>query len=118
MKPQGLRLLIIALLTLTGVFHLLVALLNGAPGLAIPLTVFGVIYTALGFYVRKDVHKKSKTKGRIAIILAMAACAVGISLGGWNYMQNGGSSALPLMFLFDIAIIGAGAMWLMKVHAK
>lgn len=123
MKPIILRHLIIGLLVLTGIFHLAVALLNAAPGLGLPLAAFGVIYTGLSFYVRRDVHKKPKSKkappnGRIAIIVTMAVCAAGLTLGGSNYIQNGGPVALPMMFIIDIAIIAAGAMWLIKVHAK
>lgn len=125
MKPIVLRHLIIGLLILTGIFHLAVALLNMAPGLALPLTAFGVIYTGLSFYVRRDfqqstkkARKKNKTAGRTAIIVTMLACATGLALGGSNYIQNGGPPALPIMFLIDIVIIAAGAMWLIKVHAK
>jgi hypothetical protein len=123
MKPIVLRHLIIGLLVLTGIFHLAVALLNAAPGLGWPLAAFGVIYTGLSFYVRRDVHMKAKPKkghvnGRIAIIVTMAVCATGLALGGSNYVQNGGPLALPIMFIIDVAIIAAGAMWLMKVRAK
>ncbi|WDI31393.1 hypothetical protein PUV54_15695 [Hyphococcus flavus] len=123
MKPIVLRHLIIGLLVLTGIFHLAVALLNAAPGLGWSLTAFGVIYTGLSFYVRRDVHMKKKPKkghinGRTAIIVTMAVCATGLALGGSNYIQNGGPLALPIMFAVDIAIIAAGAMWLMKVHTR
>ncbi|WP_425409107.1 hypothetical protein [Hyphococcus sp.] len=118
MKPIVLRHLIIGLLIVTGVFHLAVALLNIAPGLGLPLAVYGAIYTGLSFYVRRDVHKGAKVNGRTAIIVAMLACASGLVLGGAAYIENGGPMALPIMFAIDIAIITAGAMWLMKVHAK
>ena len=126
MKPIVLRHLIIGLLILTGIFHLAVALLNVAPGLGLPLTVFGVIYVALSFYVRRDIYEKTKTArrkkakatGRIAIIVTMIACALGLTLGGSNYIQNGGPPALPIMFVIDVAIIAAGAMWLVKTRAR
>ncbi len=128
MKPSVLRHLIIGLLVLTGVFHLSVALLNAAPGLALPLAIFGLIYVGLSFYVRRDVHKtvgrnkktqrkNSQINGRAAIILTMIICAAGLTLGGSVYIRNGGPLALPIMFIIDIAIIAAGAMWLVKVNA-
>lgn len=123
MNPIVLRHLIIGLLILTGIFHLAVALLNAAPGLGLPLTIFGVIYIALSFYVRKDSHKKTKRKkakvnGRTAIVATMVFCMIGLALGSVGYVQNGAPAALPLMLLIDIAIIAAGAMWLRKAHAK
>ncbi len=123
MKPIVLRHLIIGLLVLTGIFHLAVALLNAAPGLGVPLAAFGVVYTGLSFYVRRDVHKKPKSKkappnGRIAIIVTMIACTIGLALGGTTYIQNGGPLALPIMFIIDIAIITAGAMWLRATARK
>jgi len=118
MKPQTLRHLIIGLLTTTGIFHLAVALLGVAPGLAIPLTIFGLIYIALSFYVRKDTNDGSKSHSRNAIIATVAACTLGLGLGGQNYLANGGPLALPIMFLIDIAIIAAGVMWLLKKSAK
>ncbi len=118
MKTQTLRLLIIGLLTTTGVFHLAVALLGTAPGLALPLTVFGLIYIALSFYVRADTNDGSKSHSRNAIIATLAACTVGLGLGGQNYLANGGPLALPIMFVIDIAIIAAGVMWLLQKRAK
>ncbi len=118
MKRQNLRMLIIALLMVTGIFHLLVAMLGAAPGLALPLAAFGVIYTVIGFYVRRDTNDGSKSHSRNAIIAAIIACAAGLALGGSNYISNGGPFALPIMFLIDVVIIGAGVMWLMKAPAK
>ena len=118
MKAKTLRHTIIGLLMFTGVFHLAVALLNAAPGLALPLTVFGFIYTGLSFYVRRDVHKGAKTPGRTAMILTVIVTLTGLSLGGATYIQNGGPVALPIMFVIDVMIIVAGVMWLMKVRKK
>lgn len=118
MKTQNLRLMMIALLSLTGIFHLLVAMLGVAPGLGIPLTVFGVIYSVLGFYVRKDTNDGSKSHSRNAIIASIVACTAGLALGGSNYFTNGGPLALPIMFVIDIVIITAGVMWLMQMRAK
>lgn len=118
MKAQTLRHLIIGLLLFTGVFHLAVALVGSRPDLVLPLAGFGVLYTLLSFYVRRDVHKGAKVNGRTAIILAMAAASAGLLLGGASYLKNGGPLALPFMFAIDAAIIGAGVAWLIKVHAK
>ena len=62
MKPQILRHIIIGLLLITGVFHLLVAMFNGAPGMGAGLAVFGFIYFLLSFYVRRDIHEKKASK--------------------------------------------------------
>lgn len=123
MNPIVLRHLIIGLLILTGIFHLAVALLNAAPGLGLPLTVFGVIYIMLSFYVRKDSHKKTRRKktavnGRTAIVATMIFCTLGLALGTASYVREGGPTALPLMLLIDIAIIAAGAMWLKQARAR
>ncbi len=118
MKPQTLRHLIIGLLLLTGIFHLTVALLGAAPGLALPLTVFGALYVGLSFYVRADTNDGSKTHSRNAILAAVVVCTVGLVLGGSNYLSHGGPVALPLMFLVDVAILAAGIMWLMAAKSK
>jgi hypothetical protein len=118
MKPQVLRHLIIGLLMGTGIFHLAVALLGGAPGLGLPLTAFGLIYIVISFFVRRDTNDGSKTHSRNAIIAAIAATTIGLSLGGANYVSNGGPIALPIMFVIDVLIIAAGVMWLMKAGAK
>lgn len=118
MTRQNLRMLIIALLMLTGIFHLLVAMLGIVPGLALPLAAFGVIYSGIGFYVRRDTNDGSKSQSRNAIIAAIIACTIGLTLGGSQYISNGGPAALPIMFLIDVVIIGAGLMWLMKGPAK
>lgn len=118
MTRQNLRMLIIALLMVTGIFHLLVAMLGAAPGLSLPLAAFGVIYTTISFYVRRDTSDGSKSHSRNAIIAAIIACVLGLSLGGSNYLANGGPVALPIMFLIDVVVIGAGVMWLMKAPKK
>ncbi len=118
MKPQTIRHLIIALLTTTGIFHLAVALLGTAPGLGLPLTIFGLIYIGLSFYVRSDTNDGSKNHSRNAIIATIAASTIGLGLGGSTYLANGGPFALPIMFAIDIVIIAFGVMWLIKVSKK
>jgi len=107
MTRQNLRFLIIALLMVTGIFHLLVAMLGAAPGLGWPLAGFGVLYTMLSFFVRRDTNDGSKNHSRNAIIATIAACLAGLTLGGANYLSNGGPLALPIMFLIDIASLSA-----------
>ena len=118
MTPQVLRHLIIGLLMLTGIFHLAVALLGSAAGLAAPLAGFGFLYIIISFYVRRDTNDGSKTGSRNAIIAAIAACTVGLTVGGARYLTGGGPGALLIMFLIDIVIIAAGVMWFMKSRAK
>ena len=117
MKARTLRHLIIGLLLLTGIFHLAIALL-GAEGQAAPLAVFGFLYIGLSFYVRADTNDGSKNHSRNAIIATIAACTVGLTLGGGNYLQNGGPAASPILFLIDVIIIGAGIWWLFKTGKK
>lgn len=118
MKQQTLRHLIIFLLLFTGVFHLAVALLGSNPDMTAGLAVFGLIYVGLSFYVRRDVHEGAKVNGRTAIIVAMAATALGLILGGMQYAQTKGPLSLLLMLVIDVAIIAAGAVWLARTHAK
>ena len=72
----------------------------------------------ISFYVRRDTNDGSKTHSRNAIIAAIIACGAGLTLGGVHYLGNGGPVALPIMFLIDIVVIGAGIMWFMKMRAK
>lgn len=123
MNPQTIRHLIIGLLMTTGVFHLAVALLDAGSGLGWPLTAFGLIYIALSFYLRRDVQgltkrQKKKAVGRTPVIVTMTFTATALVLGAARYATQGGPMALPMMFLIDIAIIAAGAWWLMKVRVK
>ncbi len=118
MKPKALRLLIIGLLTVSGVFQLLLAMLNGAPGLAAPVAVFGVIYVTIGFFVRSDTKDGSRSHSRNAILAAIAACAANVAFLGYSFVNASASAALVLVGLADIAIIAAGAMWVMKMAAK
>ena len=118
MDAKTLRHLIIGLLTITGIFHLAVALLNIAPAVTLPIAIFGVIYTALGFFVRKDTKDGSKSHSRNAIFASIGACTLGLTLGGSNYIANGGPMALPIMFAIDVAIIVAGIMWIMKTSKR
>jgi len=118
MSAKTIRHLIIGLLMFSGVFHLAVALLGSAPGLGLPLAAFGVIYTMISFYVRRDTNDGSKIHSRNAIIAAIVACSAGLALGGFHYLANRGPIALPIMFLIDVAVIVAGVLWFMKVRAK
>ena len=118
MKARTLRHLIIALLTLTGVFHLLVALLGGAPGLALPVAGFGLVFVVIGFLARADTKDGSKTHSRNAIIAAIIACTAGLILGGKGYLEGGVPESFPVMAIIDVAIIVVAIMWLVKRQAK
>lgn len=118
MKAKTLRHLIIGLLTLTGVFHLLVALLGGAPGLALPVAGFGLVFVVIGFLARSDTKDGSKSHSRNALIAAIAACTAGLGLGGNAYLQSGEPASFPIMAIIDIAIIAASVMWFAKRQAK
>lgn len=106
MTPANLKKLMSLLLIATGTLHLVVAATGAPADLKTPLAGFGAAYSVLGLVVWRG--------GRIAIIGAMGVCAVGLALGGSRYLQNGGPATLLLMFLIDVAVIGAGALWIMK----
>lgn len=118
MNARTLRITIMGLLLATGVFHLAVALISAGTGLALPLALFGGVYTILSFFVRADTNDGSKSHSRNAIVASIIACTAGLGLGGSKYLAEGGPGALPVMFLIDIVIIVAGVMWLMKTQRK
>ncbi len=106
MAPANLKNLMSILLIATGVLHLVVAALGAPDGLRAPLAIFGALYAALGVWVRRG--------GRTAVLAAMGVTVLGLVLGGSGYLQNGGPFTLPVMFLIDIIVLAAGALWLMK----
>lgn len=106
MAAENLKNLMSILLIATGVLHLVVAAIGAPPALQAPLAVFGAIYVALGVWIRRG--------GKPAVLTTMAVTTSGLALGGSNYLQNGGPFALPVMFLIDVVVLGAGALWLIK----
>ena len=118
MKPKTLRHLIIALLTVGGVFLLLLAMLGGAPGLAGPVAGFGAVFVLISFFVRADTKDGSRTHSRNAIIAAIAACLSNIAFSVYAIPRTEGFIALMIVGLVDLAIIGAGLMWIAKMAAK
>jgi hypothetical protein len=107
MTPANLKTLIFALLAVTSLMHLGVAFWGAPADLKAPLAAFGVAYGVLAFVVRSG--------GRAAVIGAMGICGVGLALGGAKYLQAGGGPiTMPIMLAIDVAIIAAGALWLMK----
>jgi hypothetical protein len=106
LTAKNLKNLMSVLLIATGVLHLVVAAIGAPVALQAPLAAFGAIYAALGAWIRSG--------GKSAVIVAMIATAVGITLGGANYLKNGGPFTLPVMFLIDVVVLGAGSLWLMK----
>lgn len=103
-KANVLRHAISGLLLGTGIFHLVVALIGSSEALRAPLALFGVLYTILGLWTR--------TGGRTSVLSALIVTALGLGLGGAQYVQNGGPLALPAMFAIDIAILVLGGIWL------
>lgn len=92
------------LLIATGIFHLIVALIGSTDALRMPLGLFGVLYTVLGIWVRRG--------GRTSIQSAMLVTALGLGLGGNQYLTEGGPIALPVMFAIDVIILVLGVLWL------
>lgn len=117
MSITNLRLAIIGLLMFTGVFHFAAAMMNGAPGFGWQLVGFGVAFTIIGFYVRRDTNDGSKSHSRNAIFAAIAGCALSLGLGGAHYAANGGAG-LSIIFMIDVAVLAASALWLMKMRRK
>jgi hypothetical protein len=106
MDSASLKRLMSVLLVATGVLHIVVAVAGAPEPLRIPLAAFGALYGTLGVLLLRG--------GRASVIAAMAACATGIALGGATYLQNGGPSTLPVMFLIDILVLASGGLWLAK----
>jgi hypothetical protein len=106
MTPANLIRLMSVLLVSTGVLHLVVAFFGAPAELRAPLAVFGALYAGLGVWVRSG--------GKPAVLTAMATVVVGLVLGGANYLQNGGPVTLPVMFLIDVVVLGAGVLWVTK----
>jgi hypothetical protein len=83
-----------------------VAALGAPADLRLPLAAFGALYGVIGVLLQKG--------GRPIVLAATGAVLLGIVLGGANYLQNGGPVTLPVMFLIDMVVLVAGAMWLTK----
>ena len=106
MSQANLKRLMSVLLVATGVLHIVVAV-GGAPeALRLPLAAFGALYGTLGVLLLNG--------GRAIVIASMAACSLGVVLGGANYLQNGGPPTLPVMFLIDAIVLVCGGLWLSK----
>lgn len=117
MSITNLRLAIIGLLMFTGVFHFAAAMTNAAPGFGWQLVGFGVAFTAIGFYVRRDTNDGSKSHSRNAIFAAIFACLLSLGLGIAHYAANGGAG-LTIIFIIDAAIIAAACLWVLKMRRK
>lgn len=98
-----------ALLLANCALHLVTAVLGAADDIRLPLIAFGLAYGAFGLWV--------STGRRPAVLLTLVATALGLALGGVNYMRNGGPIAVPFMFALDAGVLIAGALWLMKSKA-
>lgn len=110
MNPDTLKSAMAGLLVATGVFHLIVALTGDVGQLKFGLTLFGIAFFLLGLFV---------FPGReTAVRVAMLMTALGLGLGGVNFLQNGGPPGLVVMFIIDVVVIGLGAAWLLKNRAR
>ena len=117
MTKQKIRHAIIGLLMFTGIFHFAVALVGMAGAYTLPVVIFGFIYSALGYWVRKDVTIAGDIDGRRSIIVTTVITALALTGGGAQYLSNGGPGVLAFLFAIDFAIIFAGALWLSKARA-
>ncbi len=106
MNAANLKRLMSVLLVATGVLHIVVAVAGAPDNLRIPLAAFGALYGTLGVLMQNG--------GKPIVLASIAACTLGLTLGGANYLQNGGPGTLPVMFLIDAAIVIAGGLWLTK----
>jgi hypothetical protein len=108
LSPSMLRHLMSGLLILTAILHFGVALLGAEESLRTPLLVFGGLFLAAGVYARIG--------GRTAVLVGILVAALGLVLGGSQYLQRGGPPTLPLMFFIDILIIAVGGLWVTKTR--
>lgn len=106
MSAENLKRLMSVLLVATGVLHIVVAVVGAPDALRIPLAAFGALYGTLGVLLLRG--------GRAIVLASMAACTIGVTLGGANYLQNGGPPTLLVMFLIDAVVLVCGALWLSK----
>lgn len=106
MTAAGLIKLLSALLLANSALHVAIAALDSPPDLRLPLIGFGLLYGGLGLWVRSE--------KRLAVLVTILVTALGVTLGGMRYLQQGGPLALPAMFLIDVVVLGAGSWWLLK----
>ncbi len=106
MTAANLKRLMSVLLVATGVLHIVVAVAGAPENLRLPLAAFGALFGTLGVLLLQG--------GKPIVLASMAACAVGLALGGTNYFQNGGPPTLMVMFLIDAAVLICGGLWLAK----
>jgi hypothetical protein len=99
-----------ALLLASAVLHVLTAMFGAPQSLRAPLLAFGLVYGALGLWVQ--------TGGRLAVLATVLFTLLGLSLGGMQYLKDPGPIAMLVMFLVDVGVIAAGAMFLLKTKAS
>lgn len=97
------------LLLATGIFHIAFAQFGNAGDLKYGLTLFGIAYFLLGLFLIPG--------KRTAVLTAMVMTALGLGLGGQNYLLHGGPAALPVIFAIDVLVLIAGGMWLVKTKS-
>jgi hypothetical protein len=101
--------LLSALLLANSAMHLVIAALDSPADLRLPLIAFGLLYGGLGLWVRSE--------KRLAVLVTILVTALGVTLGGMRYLQEGGPLALPVMFLIDVGVLAAGGWWMLKSKA-
>lgn len=106
MTAENLKRLMSVLLVATGVLHIVVAIAGAPDALRVPLAAFGALYGTLGVLLQRG--------GRAIVIAAMAACTLGVTLGGIAYLRDGGPVTLLVMFLIDAIVLVCGGLWLSK----
>jgi hypothetical protein len=106
MTADNLKRLMSVLLVATGVLHIVVAVAGAPDALRVPLAAFGALFGTLGVLLQRG--------GRAIVIASMAACAIGVTIGGMTYLRDGGPVTMLVMFLIDAIVIVCGALWLGK----
>ncbi len=98
-----------ALLLANAALHVAVAALDSPVDLRLPLIAFGLVYGALGLWLR--------SAKRMAVLVTIALTAFAVVAGGLRYLSEGGPLAMVVMFAIDAAVIAAGAWWLVKAKS-
>jgi hypothetical protein len=110
MTAELLKRIMAGLLIATGAFHIAFAQFGDAGDLKYGLTLFGIAYFLLGVFLIPG--------KRTAVLTAMVMTALGLGLGGQNYLNTGGGSPVLLVFFaIDVLALIAGGLWLVKTKS-
>ncbi|MBI1365208.1 MAG: hypothetical protein GC153_04555 [Alphaproteobacteria bacterium] len=108
---KTLKRIVAILLLATGALHVVVAYRDQSPQILSvqpALTIFGIVYFCLGLFAWPG--------GRTPILVAMVMSALGLGLGGQEYLRAGGPVSLLVMFAIDAAVLILGAAWLLRTQ--